>query len=188
MDQRGTASASPKNASPGSGEVLRPAWFSRVRSVLGKAIFSSRCAFFRGGPYAVALIRLSVFTCYFPFSYSPSAPFTLSSTPFDCVTSCVLIFTLPDRRLPPRRECKSEKEREIEREIALSLSRARARAHASEPVVALVRLLPAIGELEHRNRVNFLTISARDTASPANARQLERRIAKPSPSLGRFGH
>lgn len=90
------------------------------------------------------------------------------------------------RRLPPRRECKSEKEREIELEIALS--RVSARARASEPVVALVRLLPAIGELEHRDRVNFLTISARDTASPANARQLERRIASPSPSLGRFGH
>lgn len=57
MDRRGTASASPKNASPGSGEVLGPARFSRVRSAFGKATFFFAVFTFRvlSGSY-VALI------------------------------------------------------------------------------------------------------------------------------------
>lgn len=118
MDQRGTASASPKNASPGSGEVLRPAWFSRVRSVLGKAIFSSRCAFFRWALRCRAYSALSylLFPSFlFPIHTLHPVPYPIRS----CVTRCMLVFTLPDRRLPRGVSVRVRKE-EIERESARS--------------------------------------------------------------------
>jgi len=82
MDRRGTASANSKNASPGSGEVLGPARFSRVRSALGKATFFFAVLTFRvlSGPY-VALIALLLFfsllstlLSFFHRAYCQSSP------------------------------------------------------------------------------------------------------------------
>lgn len=82
MDRRGTASASSKNASPGSGEVLGPARFSRVRSALGKVTFFFAVLTFcvLSGPYVVLSSRprrVSFFFFYpllsYPFFVSPTA-------------------------------------------------------------------------------------------------------------------
>lgn len=80
MDRRGTASASPKNASPGSGEVLGPARFSRVRSVLGKAILllcGARSAYSYGALRRA--YRGPVVLCYFSFAPPLFHPLPIAS-------------------------------------------------------------------------------------------------------------
>lgn len=82
MDRRGTASASPKNASPGSGEVLGPARFSRVRSALGKATFFFAVLTFRvlSGPYVALIVAPLCLVIFFSTFYSSTA-FSLISLP-----------------------------------------------------------------------------------------------------------
>lgn len=118
MDRRGTASTSPKNASPGSGEVLGPARFSRVRSALGKATFFFAVLTFRvlSGPY-VALIAVPSRFSLFPLHLSPFYSLFIG-TIADCLRACGSSSS-PDNAYPE----------------------ARARARAREPVGLLVRLL-----------------------------------------------
>lgn len=115
--RRGTASASPKNASPGSGEVLGPARFSRVRSALGKATFFFAVLTFRvlSGPY-VALVaapsRFSLFLLHPPPSYRLFLGITA-----DCLRACGSS-SPPDNAYPEARARARTRTRCVAREIA----------------------------------------------------------------------
>jgi len=142
MDRRGTASASPKNASPGSDEVLGPARFSRVRSALGKATFFFTVLTFRvlSGHYVAFIAAPSrVLLRYSAFIFYPLTPFSIGLSA-DCLRSCSS--SSPDNQAYPE---------------------ARARARAREPVVLLVRLL-----YDRRTRVSA---ASRSRELPDNFRE-----------------
>jgi len=117
MDRRGTASANSKNASPGSGEVLGPARFSRVRSALGKATFFFAVLTFRvlSGPYVALIAAPSLFFSLFSILLSFFHRAYCQSSP-----------RLRAVHLHP---------------LIIELTPRRARACAHEPVVLLMRLL-----------------------------------------------
>lgn len=92
MDRRGTASASSKNASPGSGEVLGPARFSRVRSALGKATFFFAVFTFRVLSRGLTS-RFVVPSCFVISSY-PLYLFVSASMP-NCLRSCARFVFIP---------------------------------------------------------------------------------------------